>query len=340
MSVDPVVIPGLLLLAAELVALAAVGYVVARVALRQTNDLLALAQGLVIGLALWGLIVNFLLHLIPGMAGALAGWVVVVALGAGLAWRNRHALPIPPRTLAGFGLAGAAIFWIALASRQLLIIPDHILHTMVPATIRAGGWPPALGWNPDLDLAYHHGLRSARRPPDSLRRAPTWRSQRNSSAPTPGPPCVLLTAALLLRRGSWAGTLALMPLLARTTAPGPSSLASSPRCCGFPVPVGVPVKPACARRLAEALSGRPSNFRGRTEQHAVPPKHLEAISFALTYATSLCCAGANCCRSRTVVVRVADTRNSRRIPGSCGRNGRASRAHALDRRRGPRRLES
>ena len=45
MTVDPAVIPGLLLLAAELLALAAVGYVVARVALRQTDDRLALGRG-------------------------------------------------------------------------------------------------------------------------------------------------------------------------------------------------------------------------------------------------------------------------------------------------------
>ena len=87
MTVDPTVLPGLLLLAAELLALAAVGYVVARVALRQTDDRLALAQGLVIGPALWGLIVNFILHVLPGMSGALAGWIIVLALAAGLAWR-------------------------------------------------------------------------------------------------------------------------------------------------------------------------------------------------------------------------------------------------------------
>ena len=104
------------------------------------------------------MIVNFVLHVLPGLAGALAGWIVILALGAGLAWRGRPSLPIPPRSLAGFSLAGTAIFWIALASRQLLIIPDHILHTMIPATIRAGGWPPTLGWSPDLDLAYHHGI--------------------------------------------------------------------------------------------------------------------------------------------------------------------------------------
>ncbi len=55
MTIDPAVIPGLLLLAAELFALTTVGYVVARVALRQPDDRLAMAQGLVIGPALWGL---------------------------------------------------------------------------------------------------------------------------------------------------------------------------------------------------------------------------------------------------------------------------------------------
>ena len=54
MIVDPAVLPGLLLLAAELGVLAAVGFVVARVALRQTDERMALAQGLVIGPALWG----------------------------------------------------------------------------------------------------------------------------------------------------------------------------------------------------------------------------------------------------------------------------------------------
>ena len=104
MTVDPAVVPGLLLLALELLALAAVGYVAARVALRQSDDRLALAQGLVIGLALWGLIVNFAMHLLPGLAGALAGWITVFGLGAGLAWHARgtscsttHARRLQPR---------------------------------------------------------------------------------------------------------------------------------------------------------------------------------------------------------------------------------------------------
>ena len=159
MTIDPRVVPGLVLLALELLALAAVGYIVARVALRQTDHRLALAQGLVIGPALWGLIVNFILHLLPGLSGALVGWMIVLGLGMGLAWRACKTLPIPPpRTLAGFALAGAAVSWIALASRQLLTMPDELLHTTLPATIRAGAWPPSLSWNPDLNLAYHHGV--------------------------------------------------------------------------------------------------------------------------------------------------------------------------------------
>ena len=82
MIVDLSVVPGLLLLAAELLVLAAVGFVVARVALAQSDDLLAMAQGLVIGLGLWGLMVNFVMFVLPGMVGALVGWVATLAIGA------------------------------------------------------------------------------------------------------------------------------------------------------------------------------------------------------------------------------------------------------------------
>ena len=99
MLVDPSVVPGLLLCAAELLVLAAVGYVVVRVALGQTDDLMALAQGLVVGLALWGLVTNFVVYLLPGLAGALVGWMVVLAIGAGLAWRGRERLRPEPRVL-------------------------------------------------------------------------------------------------------------------------------------------------------------------------------------------------------------------------------------------------
>ena len=278
MTVDAGVVPGLLLLAAEFLALAAVGFVVARVALRQTDDRLALAQGLVIGLALWGLIVNFVLHLLPGPAGALASWIIVLALGAGLAWRARHDLRIPARTLAGFGGVATAIFWVALASRQLLIIPDHILHTMIPATIRAGGWPPTLGWNPDLDLAYHHGidlLVGFLTPPTGpdlaftteLLGAYAWTA------------LILLSAALLMRRGSWAGTLVLTPLL---LAPGAWTLVfgEQPTLIQMPIPVGVPV--AGIRAALADVYWPAVELPWPSEQHGVPP-NIWKPAFAFSY---------------------------------------------------------
>ena len=238
MTFDPGVIPGLLILAAELLALAAVGYVVARVALRQTDDRLALAQGLVIGLALWGLVVNFLLHVFPGMAGALAGWIVVLVLGVGLAWRGRADLGIPARTLAGFGLAGAATFWIALASRQLLIIPDEVIHTSLAATIRAGGWPPTLAWNPNFDLAYHHGvdlLVALLTPPTGpdfaftteLLGAYFWAS------------LFLLVATMVLKGGTWIGVVLLAPLV---LADGAWTLVfgEQPSILQIPIPTSLP----------------------------------------------------------------------------------------------------
>ena len=157
MTLDVTILPGLLLLASELLVLAAVGFVFARVALRQRYVPLALAQGLVIGPAVWGLAANFLLHMVPGLAGALTTWVVALALAAFLARRAPATLRLPPRTLAGFGLATLAVFWFALASRQLLSIPDEDIHLAISATIRAGQFPPVLSWIPDQRLPYHYG---------------------------------------------------------------------------------------------------------------------------------------------------------------------------------------
>ena len=155
--VDPTVIPGLLLLLAELVALAAVGYVVVRVALRQADDRMALAQGVVVGLALWGLLANFVMYVVPGLAGAAVAWAVVVAAGAALAWRFPDRIRAQPRTVAGFAIAVLALCWVALAGRQLLSIPDAINHLGLAASIRAGEFPPVFFWTPDLPASYHHG---------------------------------------------------------------------------------------------------------------------------------------------------------------------------------------
>ena len=155
----PAVVPGLLLLLAlELLALAAVGYVVARVAMRQTDDLVALGQGLVIGQALWGLIVNFALHVLPGRAGALLGWMALLALAAALTWRAPHPVRPRPRTALAFAGATLVVLWCMLAARQLLNITDAATHLGLSAFIQEGGWPPILSFNPDQPLLYHYGI--------------------------------------------------------------------------------------------------------------------------------------------------------------------------------------
>ena len=238
MTVDPAVVPGLLLLALELLALAAVGYVVARVALQQTDDWLALAQGLVIGLALWGLIVSFLLHLLPGQAGAIAGWAVMLALGASLVWRSPFLLRIPPRTVAGFVGAALGLSWIAMTGRQLLTIPDPQIHLGLSAAIRAGVYPPELPWNPGLFLPYHYGvdlLIGLLQPPIGPDAALTtevlgayaWAS------------LALVTVMTVRKGGSWSAALVLAALM---LTPGTWTLllGDQPPLLKVPVPTGLP----------------------------------------------------------------------------------------------------
>ena len=151
-------IPGLLLLAAEFAALAAVGYVIVRVALRQDDARMALAQGLVVGPALWGVVTNLVLYVVPGMAGAAVGWGVMLALGVVLVWRASHSIRPRPRMVAGFAVAALALLWVALASRQVLSIPDPTVQLGLAVSIRAGGFPPELFWNPGAPAPYHHGI--------------------------------------------------------------------------------------------------------------------------------------------------------------------------------------
>ena len=212
MRIDPAVIPGLLLLAAELIALAAVGYVVVRVVLRQSDDRMALAQGLVVGLALWGVIANFVLYAVPGMVGAGVAWGVTLMLGAILAWRSP--VPIRPRlrTAAGFAVAALALVWMALASRQLLTIPDWPVHLGLTASLRAGEFPPVLPWSPGIATPYHYGfnlLVGLLAPPvgpdlafvTELLGAYIWMS------------LALIVVTTLIQRGSWLVALILAPLL-------------------------------------------------------------------------------------------------------------------------------
>ena len=237
MTIDPTVIPGLLLLAAEVIALAAVGYVVARVVLRQADDRVALAQGLVVGLALWGLIVNFVMYVVPGLAGAIVGWGVTLALGAVLAWRAPHPVRPRPRVAAGFAVAVLALFWVALASRQLLLIPDPPIHLGLAAAIRAGVFPPELPWHAGALVRYHHatdllvGLLTPPFGPDlafvsELLGAYAWTT------------LVLIVTTALLQRTSLVALVVIAPLMLSS---GLWTFANvGPGVLQLPVPAGLP----------------------------------------------------------------------------------------------------
>ncbi len=236
MTVDPSVVPGLLFLLAELVALAGVGYVIVRAALRETDDRVALAQGLVVGPAIWGVVVNLVMYALPGRAGAIVGWIFVLALAAVLVWRAPK--PVRPRlrTAAGFAIAALALFWIALASRQLLTIMDKRIHLGLSASIRAGLFPPELPWNPGTPAPYHYGidiLNGLLAPPSGpdlafvqeLLGAYAWMS------------LVLVVGTALLRRGGWFGVLILTPLLLTT---GAWTFFRALELIQIPIPAGVP----------------------------------------------------------------------------------------------------
>ena len=283
MTFDPLVLPGLSLLALELLVLAAIGFVVARIALRQTDDRMALAQGMVIGPAIWGLVVSFLLHAFGGQAGALAGWIVVLAGGVGLAWRGRARLRVAPRTLAGIGTAALALFWVGLASRQLLGIPDDAIHTALPATIRAGAYPPELAWNPGVPLAYHFGadlligLLTPPAGPDlafvtELMGAYLWTG------------FVLVTVTLLRQRGSWLGALAAAPLMLTTGAWTLVWYADAPDILRVPIPIGVP---AAGVRAALTDVYWPLAELPKTWPTEATPPNIWKPPFLLSYALAV-----------------------------------------------------
>ena len=212
MIVDPAVLPGLLLLAAELATLAAVGYVVVRVALRRDDDLSALAQGLVVGPALWGIVVNFVMYVVPGMAGAAVGWAVTLGLGAVLAWRSPTRPRPSARTLAGFAGAILVLGWAALASRQLLGIANPHVDLGLAATIRYGGFPVSLPWHPEAPAKYHYGvslLAGLLAPPEGPNLAFVW--ELLGMYFWVGFALVVVTA--LRQRGRWVAALSLSPLM-------------------------------------------------------------------------------------------------------------------------------
>ncbi len=238
MTVDPTVIPGFLILVLELSALTAVGFVVVRVALRQSDDRMALAQGLVVGPALWGLIVNFAMYAVPGLAGALVGWAAMLVLGAGLAWRASASIRPRGRVVAGFVVAALALLWVALASRQQLTIPDVENHLGLAASIRSGEFPPELPWVPGVPVPYHYGfdlLVGLLTPPvgpdlafvTELLGAYIWMT------------IALIVVTTLIQRGSRMIALALAPLLL-TAGAWTLVFATPPHVLQIPVPAGIP----------------------------------------------------------------------------------------------------
>ena len=238
MTVNGAVVPGLLFLLAEFVTLAGVGYVIVRAALRETDDRVALAQGLVVGPAIWGVVVNLVMYALPGMAGAVAGWIFVLALAAVLTWRAPKSVRPRLRTAAGFALAALALFWAALASRQMMGIIDPYVHIGLAASIREGLFPPQLPHNPGLPAPYHYGfylLNGLLSPPfgpnlafvEELLGAYAWIS------------LVLVAVTALLRRASGFAVLIIVPLL--LTAGGSTLVFDEPASIvQAPVPTGIP----------------------------------------------------------------------------------------------------
>ena len=274
MTVDPSVVPGLLFLLAELAALAAVGYVVVRAALRETDDRVALAQGLIVGPAIWGVVVNLVMYAIPGHAGAITGWIFVLALAGVLIWRAPESIRPRLRIAAGFAIAALALFWIGLASRQVITILDPHVRMGLAASIRAGAFPTELPWNPGTPSPYHYGafiLSGLLAPPsgpdpafvEELVAAYAWIC------------LALVVVTAFLRRASGFAVLAAIPLL--LTAGGSTLVFVDPaNILEIPVPAGRPV--AGLRAALTEIYWPSMDLR-----HRVPPD-IWSPPFTLSYA--------------------------------------------------------
>ena len=284
MTVDPTVLPGLSLLAAELLALAAVGYVVARVVLGQTNGPMALAQGLVIGPALWGLLANFLLRILPGGLGALAAWVAALVLVTWLVRRAPHAWRMSPLGVAQFAAGTLAVFGVALAARQLLVIPDASLRLGLAASIQAGNWPPAIPWSPWQPVPYHYGdgLLAALLAPFSGPDLAFTTEVLGAYAWT----CLaVITGTALKQRGGWVSLLTLTPLLL-TAGAWTQSVHLVPDVLKLPFPTSLP-EPGIRASLAEIYWPASEWPWSSPEPQASPPniwKPFFSLGYALAFA--------------------------------------------------------
>ena len=266
------------MLALELLALTAFGYIVARTALRQSNHLSALAQGLIIGPALWGLAANFVLRALPGDAGVFAVWAGTVGVAVLLAWREPSALRVPLRLVACFSIVTFAVFWVALASRQLLTSPDPI-HLALAASIEAGTWPPELPWNPGQPLPYHYGVNlliGLLTPPfgpnlpfmTELLGAYAWTS------------LALVTATSVIGRGGWISTFTLMPLLLTAGAWGLVIFPEVPDVLRVLLPTGLP---SAGLRAALTETYLPTAVLPWAPEFKAVPPNIWRPGFVLAY---------------------------------------------------------
>ena len=278
---------------------------------------LALAQGLVIGPALWGLLANLVLHVLPGLSGAVAAWVVMLTAGAGLALRARSALHLPPRTVALFGVLGLVIFWVSLAGRQLLTIPDAQIHLSLSAAIRAGIFPPELPWNPGLSVPYHYGV-------DLL---------IGLLRPTIGPDAALTTEVLgayawaslalvivmtVRKGGSWSSALILAALL---LTPGTWTLllGDQPPLLKVPVVTGLPTAGLRAA-LTDAYWPATELSGASAPLYETPPPNVWKPPIPLAHALAVVVLERVSSRYPIAVVRAVDPRPARRISGACRRS--------------------
>ncbi|MDE2903422.1 MAG: hypothetical protein OXP73_10395 [Chloroflexota bacterium] len=283
MTIDPTVLPGLALLAAELLALAAVGFVLARVCLGQTDDRMALAQGLAIGPAVWGLLVNFLLHPLPGRTGALACWLLLGLLALFLV-RGRHwSLRANWRTCARFAAAALATFGVALAARQTLIVTDAHIRLGLAAPIQAGVWPPVMPWSPWQAIPYHYGtelfvaMLAPPTGPDLAFTAEVLDAYAWTSL-------ALLVGTWALKRGSWVGAFVVTPLLLSAGAWTPL-LNTAPALIQVPAIADVPG--AGFRASVTGIYWPSMEWPWDwPEPHAAPP-NIWLLRFTLAYALAL-----------------------------------------------------
>ncbi len=156
-AIEAGLLPGFSLLAVEIGAIAVLGYVVVRGLMGQAAGYLAAFQGLIVGLALWGVLMNAAFYVLPGVYGLILAWLVAAVLTATLIWKRR----VEPRptlsAAASFAAIFIAVFWISLSARQLLWVPDIGAHIPLTASMMAGNFPPTFPWNPNEPAFYHYG---------------------------------------------------------------------------------------------------------------------------------------------------------------------------------------